>query len=88
MCKYVGEGGDDLEDTNNILDLMSMIDTKLQLTKEMEALEKQQTKKSNQQSKDKKSKNGESKGERKMPCRKHDGDHDRRDCPDNKNCRP
>ncbi len=43
----------------------------------------------NQQSKDEgKSTNGESKGERKMPCRKHDGEHDWRDCPDNKNRRP
>jgi hypothetical protein len=23
-----------------------------------------------------------------MPCHKHDGEHDYRDCPDNKNCRP
>jgi hypothetical protein len=59
MWKYIGKGGDDLDNTTNILDLMLMIDTKLQLKKETEALEKQQSKKanqSNQQSKEKKTK--------------------------------
>jgi hypothetical protein len=32
---------------------------------------------------------GESpRGEKKMPCRKHDGEHDWRNCPDNKNRQP
>jgi hypothetical protein len=91
MKKYVGDGGDDLDDINNILDLMSLIDSKLSLKREVAALEQQQNKmkSKNQQSKDKgKSTNGELRGERKMPCRKHDGEHDWRDCPNNKNRRP
>ncbi len=31
MCKYVGEEGDNLDDVNDILNMMSMIGTKLQL---------------------------------------------------------
>ncbi len=91
MQKYIGDGGDDLDDITDILDMMSMIDLKLSLKQEVAALEQQQNKlkSGNQQSKNKgKSNNGESKGEKKMPCRKHDGKHDWRDCPDNKNRRP
>jgi hypothetical protein len=65
-----------------------MINTKLQLKGEMKALEQQQSRKSNQQSKDKKSNKGESKGERKMPCHKHNGEHNYCNFLDNKNCRP
>jgi hypothetical protein len=91
MQKYVGDGGNDLDDINNILDLMSLIDSKLSLKLEVAALEQQQNKmkSGNQLSKDKgKSTNEESKGERKMPCQKHNGEHDWSDCPDNKNWRP
>ena len=75
----------------DILDMMSMIDAKLALKKEVAALEQQQQKsKGSQQSNNKgKSNNGgESKWEKRMPCRKHDGEHDWRDCPENKNRRP
>ena len=92
MQKYVGDEGDELDDLNDILDMMSTIDAKLALKKEVAALEQQQQKsKGNQQSNNNKGKSnngGESKGEKKMPCRKHDGEHDWRDCPDNKNRRP
>jgi len=86
MGKYVGEEGDELDDVSDILSLMSVIETKLQLKKEVKALEeeKQRKQKSNQQSNDKGKKGGDAKGEQKKnPCRKHDGAHDFRDCPDN-----
>ncbi len=86
MQKYVGDGGDDLNDINDILDLMLLIDSKLSLKREVAALEQQQNKmkSGNQQSKGKNG--GESKGEQqKNPCRKHDGAHKFKDCPDNKN---
>ncbi len=63
MQKYVGDGGDDLDNITDILDLMSLIDSKLSLKREVTALEQQQNKakSGNQQSK---GKNGdESKGE-------------------------
>ena len=91
MQKYVGDGGDDLDNITDILDMISMIDLKLSLKREVAALKQQQnkSKSGNQQSNNKgKSNNGESKGEKKMPCRKHDGKHDWRYCPDNKNQRP
>ena len=55
MQKYVGDGSVDLDDINNILDLMSLIDSKLSLKREVAALEQQQNKmkSGNQQSKDK-----------------------------------
>ncbi len=55
MQKYVGDGGDNLDDINNILDLMSLINSKLSLKREVVALEQQQNKmkSGNQQSKDK-----------------------------------
>jgi hypothetical protein len=81
MKKYVGDGGDDLDIITNILDLMLLINTKLQLQlkQEMAALEQHQNrmKSGNQQSnKGGKSTNGESKGEsRKNPCTMHGGAH-------------
>jgi hypothetical protein len=86
MGKYVGDVGDELDNVSDILDLMSTIETKLQLKKEIKALEeeKQRKQKSNQQSNNKGKKSGEAKGEQKKnPCRKHDGAHDFKDCPDN-----
>jgi hypothetical protein len=64
---------------------MSVIETKLQLKKEVKALEeeKQCKQKSNQKSNDKGKKGGDAKGEQKKnPYRKHDGAHDFKDCPD------
>ncbi len=85
MYKYMGEGGDDLDDQTDILDLILMINTELQFNKETKALEQQQqSKKSNQNQQS--NKKGESKGEQKKnPCRKHGGAHDYKDCPDHKN---
>ncbi len=92
MLKYVGDGGDELDNLTNILNMMSMVDAKMALKKEVAALEQQQQQsKGNQQSNNRRKSNngGESKGEKKMPCRKHDGKHDWRDCPNNnKNRRP
>jgi hypothetical protein len=87
MGKYVGKEGNELDDVADILTtLMSVIKTKLQLKKEVKALEeeKQRKQKSNQQSNDKGKKGGDAKGEQKKnPCRKHDGAHDFKDCPEN-----
>ena len=44
MLKYVGDGGDELDDLTDILDMMSTIDAKLALKKEVAALEQQQQK--------------------------------------------
>jgi hypothetical protein len=44
MQKYVGDGGNNLDDITNILDLMLLIDTKLQLKQETAALEQHQNK--------------------------------------------
>ena len=44
MLKYVGDGGDELDDLTSILDMMTMIDAKLALKKEVAALEQQQQK--------------------------------------------
>jgi hypothetical protein len=66
MQKYVRDGGNDLDNITDILDLMLLIDTKLQLKQEMEALEQQQnrTTSGNQHSNNKwKSTNGKLKGE-------------------------
>ena len=86
MGKYVGDEGDKLDDVSDILNLMSTIETKLQLKKEVKALEeeKQRKQKSNQQSNDKGKKSGEAKGQQKKnPCCKHNGAHNFKDCPDN-----
>ena len=37
MCRYVGEGGDNLENKSNILELMSLIKTKMKLKAEAAA---------------------------------------------------
>jgi hypothetical protein len=52
MQKYVGDGSNNLDNITNILDLMLLIDTKLQLKQETAALEQQQNrmKSGNQQS--------------------------------------
>jgi hypothetical protein len=91
MQKYVGDGGNDLDDITDILDLMLLINTKLQLKQETVALEQQQNrmKSGNQQSHNKgRPTNSKSRGEHKMPCKKHDGAHDYWDCPNIKNQRP
>jgi hypothetical protein len=44
MQKYVGDGGKDLDDITDMLDLMLLIDMKLQLKQETAALEQQQNK--------------------------------------------
>ncbi len=67
MGMYVREEGDDLNNVSDILNMMSIINTKLQLKKEVKALEeeKQRKQKSNQQSNDKGMKSGEANGEQK-----------------------
>jgi hypothetical protein len=79
--------GNSSSQRNNILELMSMIDMKLQLKKKTTALEQQQqNKKSSNQQSNRKFTNGESKGEQqKNPCLKHDRAHEYKDCPDHKN---
>ena len=96
--KYCGDGGDDLDDEDEILELLSMIDTKLDLKAEVAFLERKENpklnnsdRKSDGNKKGKQSNGGEggkSKEDKAKPCFKHDGKHDWRDCPDNKNRRP
>jgi hypothetical protein len=95
--KYCGDGGDDLDDEDEILELLSMIDTKLDLKAEVAFLERKENPKLNNsdrksdKNKGKQNNGGEggkSKDDKAKPCFKHDGEHDWRDCPDNKNRRP
>ena len=85
--KYCGDGGDDLEDKDEILALLSMIDTKLGLKEEVAILEKKANPKSdNSDRKSDKHKGGQSNDDKKSkpnPCKKHDGAHDWKNCPDN-----
>jgi hypothetical protein len=92
--KYCGDGGDDLDDEDEILELLSMIDTKLDLKAEVAFLERKENPKLNNSDRksDKKMgkqnngrEGGKSKEDKAKPCFKHDGKHDWRDCPDNKN---
>ena len=91
--KYLVDGGDDLEDQADILELMTQLDTKFRLKKEFAELEKQSLNnkqgKSNQSSNNGNNKGGNGNGNGKKssnsnPCRKHDGAHEWKDCPDNK----
>jgi hypothetical protein len=89
MQKYVGDGGDNLKDYSNIFELMSMIDTKLQLKQETAALKQQKNMKSNQQPNKGKPNNGnKSKGGSKNPCQMHNSAHEWKDCPNNKTNKP
>ena len=86
MVKYFGEGGDDLEDEDDILELMQTIENKFKLKAEAAALElKANPKEHSNHSKGKeKSSDGCSKSGGKNPCRKHDGAHEWKDCPNYK----
>ena len=85
--KFCGDGGDDLDDKDKILDLLSIIDTKLALKEEIPILEKKANHKSdNSDRKSDKHKGGQSNNESKLkpnPCKKHNGAHDWKNCPDN-----
>ena len=86
--KYLEEGGDDLEDPTDILELMMQLDKKFRLKKEFADQEKQSSNNNNTN----KSKSGQLSGNGKNnnqkksgnPCRKHDSAHEWKDCPDNK----
>jgi hypothetical protein len=86
MVKFVGEGGDDLEDEDDILELMQTIDNNFKLKAEAAALEQKANPKghSNHLKGKEKSSDGGSKSGGKNPCRKHDGAHEWKDCPDYK----
>ena len=89
-----------MDDEDEILDLLSNIDTRLDLKAEVAFLERKESNaKNNNNSNDKSSgknkgkqsnggEKGKSKDEKFKPCYKHDGEHDYRDCPENKNRRP
>jgi hypothetical protein len=83
--KYCGDGGDDLDNKDEILDLLSIIDTKLALKEEVAILErKANLKPDNSNRKSDKNKGGQSESKSKPnPCKKHDGAHDWKNCPDN-----
>jgi hypothetical protein len=95
MRKYIESGGDDLEDQTDILELMTQLDTKFWLKKQFAEQEKKASgnnnnnnnnnrgKSNNQSGKNGKSGNGGKKSTN--PCRKHDGAHEWKDCPDNNN---
>ncbi len=93
--KYLEEGGDDLEDQADILEMMTQLDKKFRLKKEFAELEKKSNnnnnnnnnRKSNQSSNNGNNKggnNGSGKKPASNPCRKHDGAHEWKDCPDYK----
>ena len=85
--KYCGDGGDDLEDKDEILELLSIIDTKLDLKEQVAILERKANPKSDDSDrKSGKNKGGQSNNDSKPksnPCKKHDGAHDWKNCPDN-----
>ena len=85
MVKYVGEGGDNLEDKQDILELMTQIDKKFKLKAKASALKRKTNQKEqhSNHSKEKSSNNSSKKGG-KNPCRKHDDEHEWKDCPDYK----
>ncbi len=89
--KYLEEGGDDLEDQADILEMMTQLDKKFRLKKEFAELEKKNNNNNNNNSKSNQSSNGNNKGGngggKKLtsnPCRKHNRAHEWKDCPDNK----
>ncbi len=88
--KYMEDGGDDLEDQADILEMMTQLDKKFRLKKEFAELEKKSSNNNNNSNKQGKSQSSGSKGgngnEKKQsnPCKKHDGAHEWKDCPDNK----
>ena len=91
MWKYIEGGGDDLKDQANILKFMTQLNTKFRLKKQFVEQEKNASgnnnnggKSNNQLGKNGSSGNG---GKKKQfnPCRKHDGAHEWKDCPDNSN---
>ena len=85
--KYCGNGGDSLDDKDEILDLLSNVDTKLDLKEEVAILEKKANPKSdNSDWKSDKHKGGQSNNDTKSKpnsCKKHNGAHDWKNCPDN-----
>lgn len=88
--KYIELGGDDLDDQSDILELMTQLDTKFRLKKqyalENEKAEKSHGSKHNGNNGKSNGANSGNKGDKKgpNPCRRHDGAHDYKDCPDNK----
>ena len=87
--KYLEEGGDDLEDQADIVEMMTQLDKKFRLKKEFAELErKNNNHNSNNGGKSNQSNNNGNKGGEKKqssnPCRKHDSAHEWKDCPDNK----
>ena len=84
--KYCKDGGDNLDNKDEILDLLSIIDTKLDLKEEVAILEKKANPKpDNSNWKSDKHKGGQSNNKKSKPnpCKKHDGAHDWENCPDN-----
>ena len=84
----MGDGGDDLKDKADILEMILLIKNKMKLKAEAAALEQKANPKldhDNQKFKKGKVKLNVSKSKGfKNPCRKHDGTHDKKDCPDHK----
>ena len=86
--KYLEDGGDDLDDQADILELMTQLDKKFRLKKEFAESEKKSVNNNNNNNKPGKSQSngggGKSDKKKSNPCRKHDGAHEWKDCPDNK----
>jgi hypothetical protein len=89
--KYLIEGGNDLEDQADILEMMTQLNKKFRLKKEFAELEKNNNNNNNNNGKSNQSSNGNNKGgnggrkkSTSNPCRKYDGAHEWKDCPDNK----
>jgi len=86
--KYCGNVGEDLDNKDEILELLSIIDTKLDLKEEVAILEKKVNPKfDNSNRKSDKHKGGQlNKDDTKSkpnPRKKHNGAHDWKNCPDN-----
>ena len=86
--KYLEDSGDDLEDQSDIIELMTQLDKKFWLKKEFAELENKSVNNNNNNNKPGKSQSngggGKSDKKKSNPCRKHDGAHEWKDCPDNK----
>ncbi len=87
------DGGDDLEDQADILEMMTQLDKKFRLKKEFAELEKKPSNNSNNNNNNNKQGKSQSSGSKggngnekkhSNPCNKHDGAHEWKDCPDNK----
>mmetsp|Transcript_647 Transcript_647/g.1554 ORF Transcript_647/g.1554 Transcript_647/m.1554 type:complete len:337 (+) Transcript_647:381-1391(+) len=80
--KYILQGGDDLDDEDDILDMINKISKCVAAQNEDDESERKQTKRESKFAEESTKKINPN---IQQPCRKHDGKHDWRNCPDNPN---